>query len=1042
MRTKRGWAIGIALLCAMCMSVFAACNTVPAPELTDVTAIQITGKPTDNTVALSTGSVTLGIASTPAENVKPFSIKWTSNNQAVATVDRDGKLTLLSGGRTTVTAAVVGEETVSDSFTLNVTDDSERNPVTSITITGRPAEDRVEVGSEPIQLNFTHAPADADAFVVEWSSDRSQVATVDAKGLVTVHGAGMANIAVTVKGLAGGGVADSFVLQVGDSMIELPDPVETVTITSKPDNNRLREGATWPLSYSYTPVDCANFDVVWASSDENVATVSKIGEIVAKKSGTAEISLTVKGTAIKDEFTLTVIEPLDPFIEDFESVTLAGSTGSGNYKVIRNNYDNVTCTITANADEIPTGGSGKALKVATAAVAYPGAVLQPNKLPTAGRTYTVTAQIRALTRRTNVCLNVKPIDNTNTVANGSVILEEGASGVLTVQFNAEQVTENFNLEFFAINSGEVPTEFTVDDVTIVEHPYIEIIEKPTDGILLIADGQDSATHQLNVQTNHSDATVVWTSQNTSVATVNSDGKITAIATGTTEITATITVGEHDYTDRFTLTVQRSGVNFTNAPTHVVLGKSATFTVTLSGAATGNVEITKTGAGDVELVRSGADNLTVTVTGTRLGDVTITATAGNYHNSFVLTVLDPFVEDFEHATVNAAGTAGEGVFTFRNDWNNAGLSIENSADGKALVVTNKGDGSYPGVVLCPKRSLIIGAEYTFTATVRSVQDAGIIYLKLENNDSYSANSGSISIGETTEITKTIRVGKETPEILLYLVDQTDKNHIFAVENVTITEKPQVVISNKPTKDTLNISYDTEHQLQYVLVGGAQSDSVEWRSSNTDVATIDADGKLTLVGAGSTTVTMTAGEYSDSFTLTVKQGVLIALENFDDDFTCNSVTEGNGTFTGTGTTSGLTFTTGGWEVRLRNDLSFGSGNTLYWNPYDGDGAWASLNIGVPAEAGKEYLYEFDIKLVNHTKDMEGLRFFMQQFAEGAADNNPFSVQTPSIGFTASGQTLHCSYKMKIADTAVRTKVFLSVQNAGGTQIAIDNFAVYEL
>ena len=56
-------------------------------------------------------------------------------------------------------------------------------------------------------------------------------------------------------------------------------------------------------------------------------------------------------------------------------------------------------------------------------------------------------------------------------------------------------------------------------------------------------------------TNVTDKTLVWSSSNTSVATINQSGVITAKSTGTTTIT--VTIKNTNITDSFTLTVTTS-----------------------------------------------------------------------------------------------------------------------------------------------------------------------------------------------------------------------------------------------------------------------------------------------------------------------------------------------------------------------------------------------------------------------------------------------------------------------------------------------------
>ena len=53
----------------------------------------------------------------------------------------------------------------------------------------------------------------------------------------------------------------------------------------------MEEGETKQLTATITPDDATDKSVTWKSSDESIATVNEIGEIVAKKYGTVDITV-------------------------------------------------------------------------------------------------------------------------------------------------------------------------------------------------------------------------------------------------------------------------------------------------------------------------------------------------------------------------------------------------------------------------------------------------------------------------------------------------------------------------------------------------------------------------------------------------------------------------------------------------------------------------------------------------------------------------------------------------------------------------------
>lgn len=147
----------------------------------------------------------------------------------------------------------------------------------------------VAVGNS-IQLNASVYPEDADDPGVEWSSDNTSVATVDATGKVTGVAAGDATITVAS---VDGGYTDQ-------CKVTVVVPVTGVSCAES--SIILLDGATDTLTVTVSPSDATNKAVEFSSSDPDVATVTQDGIVSGVKAGTATISVvTVDGS-----FTATV----------------------------------------------------------------------------------------------------------------------------------------------------------------------------------------------------------------------------------------------------------------------------------------------------------------------------------------------------------------------------------------------------------------------------------------------------------------------------------------------------------------------------------------------------------------------------------------------------------------------------------------------------------------------------------------------------------------------------------------------------------------
>ena len=221
-------------------------------------------------------SETLAATVTP-ENAENKSITWSSNNEAVATVDVNGTVTAKSAG----TAVITATSTNGKSAGCTVTVEKKQIPVTEV----RLSESTVGiVEGSTYKLTATVLPENTtDSKSVSWSSSNSEVATVDANGTVTAKRAGTAVITATsTNGKTAG-------CTVTVSKKEIP----ITEISLDKSSATLTEGETTTLVATVLPENTTyGKSVKWSSSNVAVATVDIMGKVTAKSAGTAIITAT------------------------------------------------------------------------------------------------------------------------------------------------------------------------------------------------------------------------------------------------------------------------------------------------------------------------------------------------------------------------------------------------------------------------------------------------------------------------------------------------------------------------------------------------------------------------------------------------------------------------------------------------------------------------------------------------------------------------------------------------------------------------------
>ncbi|MBP3502042.1 MAG: Ig-like domain-containing protein [Clostridia bacterium] len=89
---------------------------------------------------------------------------------------------------------------------------------------------------------------------------------------------------------------------------------------------------------------------------------------------------------------------------------------------------------------------------------------------------------------------------------------------------------------------------------------------------------------------------------------------------------------------------------------------------------------------------------------------------------------------------------------------------------------------------------------------------------------------------------------------YTLDQMKNNGSTCSTDVTISPKSEVPVETVPTLSESNITLKQNETKQIQVTNGV---TVEWKSDNESIATVDSTGKITAVAVGTATITADAG-----------------------------------------------------------------------------------------------------------------------------------------------------------------------------------------
>ncbi len=240
------------------------------------------------TLELIAGKEATLTATVKPDDATNKTVTWSSNNETVATVDNNGKVTAKAAGEAIITAKVGDKQA-----TCNVKVTAAEVAVESVTLDQSSLE---LIAGKEATLTATVKPESATDKTVTWTSDKPEIAAVEG-GTVTAKAEGTATITVTT--VDGGKTATCKVTVTPKTV-----PVSSIQVQGAAS---IYVGDTAKLTATITPDGASNKAVTWDSQNKDIATVDQQGNVKALKAGTATITATAQdGSGISGSFVVTV----------------------------------------------------------------------------------------------------------------------------------------------------------------------------------------------------------------------------------------------------------------------------------------------------------------------------------------------------------------------------------------------------------------------------------------------------------------------------------------------------------------------------------------------------------------------------------------------------------------------------------------------------------------------------------------------------------------------------------------------------------------
>ena len=629
-------------------------------------------------------------------------VVWKSLNESVASVDASGNVQALSVGKATIVAEA-GGKIAQCMITVN----APVVKVESVKIT-KYAES-LTVG-DTFRFEAVVSPENATDKSIVWESSNKDVMTIDAEGNAVAVGEGTVYISVkTVDGEK----TDKCAVVVDPLII----PVASVEIEGVKDGEVLTlvKGEKMSLTAKVLPADATDKSVVWSVSDDKVLSVTQNGEVAAVGGGTATVTVKTNDGAKTDVCEFKVVVPI-------ESVTITAAPADLNMvvgekftfkaEVKPDDYEDKT-VVWSSTDQEVLSIDAEGLAVAV----KPGEVVVSASC--GGKTDTRTIKVEPkVVNVESVKINKYPevmkVKDTftftaevypNNATDAALTWESSNKTVLEIDPNgvATAVAEGTAEVKVTTRDGGKTDKVVVEVLTnAVKVESVQITDKPSGNEMVV--GEVFKFASAVSPSDASDDSVVWSTSDDKILSIESDGTATALAVG--EVTVTVTTNDGAKTDKCTIkvlppVVKVESVKISSYPSEYKLevGKSFGFAAeVLPADATDKNVVWSTSAPSVLSVDE-LGNAKAIAEGTAI--VTVTTNDGGKTAKCTITVVAPKVpvKSVELTTIPTSNKMKVGeTFTFvarvlpenASDksvrWtssNNDVLTI--SSDGKATAV---------------------------------------------------------------------------------------------------------------------------------------------------------------------------------------------------------------------------------------------------------------------------------------------------------------------------------------------------------------------
>lgn len=467
------------------------------------------------------------------KNSENKSVKWTTSDKNIVTIDQNGKIHAEKAGKSTIKVSTEDGEKTAE-LKLNVK--AKKIEVKQIIINS--SSKQVLEGGE-LQLTATVLPENSTDKAFIWSTDNREIATIDQNGKLNAIKEGTVKIkAIAVKNR----IYSEYSITVTKMLL-----VSEIQIHSP--KNKIIVGEELQLTGTVIPADANNKEFTWDVDNKNIASIDKDGKLIAKTKGSVKvIAKAADKNGIIAEYNILIIVPVNEIkIDNAINEIYVGKNLSLNASILPENASNKSIVWSSSDENIATvNQNGQITAIKEGNVIIKAASEERNDIY---KECNFTIKVKDVTEITiEKPANVKNIYIKDEISFKATVSPEDATYKDITWTISDDNIATISQEgiLFALKKGTVTITATSECGKIFCNSIVEIKEPEVsiEGISIVKD--EYKLDIRNIKTIRADIfpknathrTITWTSSHPEIASISQRGRVVAIKGGTTTITAT------------------------------------------------------------------------------------------------------------------------------------------------------------------------------------------------------------------------------------------------------------------------------------------------------------------------------------------------------------------------------------------------------------------------------------------------------------------------------------------------------------------------